>query len=470
MRPVLTAAQSAAQDAAATVPPEVLIDRAGLAVALAAVREGAGYGARVAVLVGPGNNGGDGYVAARYLRARGAAVTVHPLAEPKTDLARHTRRLAELAGVSIGEWHERQPADLVIDALFGGGFRGELPDLAPWKDFDVPVVAVDVPSGLSATTGEVHGRVLSPAVRTVTFHGPKVGHLCGEGPDLVGALDVVDIGLPGVEPAFWECEESDAPLPVRARTAHKWSSGSVLVVGGSGGLDGAATLAAQAALHAGAGAVMIASPPSVEDRVRAPEIMTRAIGAGSHFTPADVDEVLATSAKFDALIVGPGLGLETGTFVPDLLARYGGRVVLDADGLNALEGTNALTARTGPTVITPHAGEFQRLTGEAAGYSAAAELADAAGIVVLLKGAPTFVMSSTRWAVTSGGRELATIGTGDVLAGMIAALWSAGFDAETAARSAAYWHGVAGGELALRRVVTAERLVEQVGVTLAASP
>ena len=166
-------------------------------------------------------------------------------------------------------------ADLVIDALFGGGFRGDLPDLAAWRASEA-TLAVDVPSGLSATTGEAARGVL-PADATVTFSGPKVGHLIGAGPGLSGDVKAVDIGLPDVEPEFWLCEEGDAPLPHRSRDAHKWLAGSVLVVGGSGGLDGAATLTARAALRAGAGAVMIACPPSVEEKVRAPEIMTRAI-------------------------------------------------------------------------------------------------------------------------------------------------------------------------------------------------
>ena len=151
-------------------------------------------------------------------------------------------------------------------------------DLSAWSGTSA-CLAVDVPSGLDATTGEAADGVLS-ADATVTFHGYRVGHLIGSGPDVCGEVTVADIGLPDVEPEMWLCEEVDAPLPVRARTAHKWSAGSVLVVGGSDGLDGAATLTARAALRAGAGAVMIACPLTVEEKVRSPEIMTRAIGDG----------------------------------------------------------------------------------------------------------------------------------------------------------------------------------------------
>lgn len=464
MRPVLTAEQSAAQDAASTTPLEVIIDRAGLAVALAAVREGAGYGDRVAILCGPGNNGGDGYMAAVHLKRRGVSVTVHPLAEPKTDLARFTRDAAVAAGVGVRAWADRRAADLVIDAVFGGGFRGELPDLTPWTDIDAPVVAVDVPSGLSATTGRFD-EILAPAVRTVTFGGSKVGHLVGDGPDVVGLVDVADIGLPPIEPELWLAEEADAPLPTRSRTAHKWSAGGVMVIGGSGGLDGAAIMSARAALRAGAGAVLIAGLPSVERRVTAPEIMTMAIGRGPHLVAADAPAILARADRFDVLVVGPGLGPDVGPFVSHLLAHWDGPVVLDADGLNALRGSKELSKRSGHTVLTPHAAEFTRLSGEPAEYSSAARFAEASGATVLLKGAPTFVMGTQAWVVNTGGPELASIGTGDVLAGMIGAFWAGGLDAETAARSGAYWHGVAGSDLATTRVVTADALVDQVGVT-----
>lgn len=463
MRPVLTAAQSRDQDARAIDPPAVLLDRAGLAVAIHAVRRGAGYGDRVAVLAGPGNNGGDGYVAARYLRQRGVSVDLFPFGDPRTSEAIAARDAAVGAGAVVRKVDQGRSPGLVVDALFGGGFRGELPDLSRWQG--VPSLAVDVPSGLDATTG-IASEGMLVADSTITFHGPKVGHLIKDGPTVTGELTVARIGLPAVEPEFWECEDSDAPIPRRDVHAHKWSAGSVLVVGGSHGLDGAATLTARAALRAGAGAVMVACPPSVEARIRAPEIMTRAIGDGPSLAEADVAEMAELAARFDVVVVGPGMGGEVGGVVTGLLEAVGGRVLADADALNALDGPAALD-RTGSTIITPHAGEFQRLTGEPASYPAATEIS---GPTVLLKGSPTFVVSGTdRWAVTSGGPELATIGTGDVLAGTVAALWAGGLDAPTAARSGAHWHGVAGAELAARQVVTADQLIDQVGEVLARS-
>ena len=459
MRPVLTAEQSRRQDALAGVDPRTLLDRAGLAVALRAVGMGAGYGCRVAVLAGPGNNGGDGYVAARYLAGRGASVDVYALADPRTGPAGWGRRLAEGEGVTVRDWDGARSADLVIDALFGAGFRGRLPDLARWRGAPAHL-AVDVPSGLDAATGVAAPGTLT-ADATVTFHGYRVGHLIGSGPDLCGEVAVADIGLPDIDPEMYFCEQGDAPLPVRRRTAHKWSAGSVLVVGGSDGLDGAATLTARAALRAGAGAVMIACPPSVEERVRSPEIMTRAIGAGRSLSATDVVQVLELAGRFDVVVIGPGLGSAPGLgeFVAGILAGLAGPMVVDADALNALDGPQHLI-REGETTITPHAGEFSRLTGRAASYQAAARLADDAGITVLLKGAPTFVMGAERWVVASGGPELATIGTGDVLAGMIGAFRAAGLDSLVATRSAAFWHGRAAADLQHTRTVTADQLVD----------
>ena len=464
MRPVLTSEQSRRQDALADADPRTLLDRAGLAVALQAAALGAGYGSRVAVLAGPGNNGGDGYVAARYLAGRGAAVDVYPLTAPRSGPAKWAHRLAAREGVAVRRWDDPRPADLVIDALFGAGFRGTLPDLSPWRD--VPKrLAVDVPSGLDASTGEgVDGVLVADA--TVTFHGYRVGHLVGAGPDFCGEVAVADIGLPDVEPEMWLCEEADAPLPARSRTGHKWSAGSVLVIGGSDGLDGAATLTARAALRAGAGAVMIACPPTVEEKVRAPEIMTRAIAGTRSFSAADLPEVLALASRFDVVIIGPGLGSsgDLGGFVRGVLQGCDGPVVADADALNALDGPQDL-GREGETVITPHTGEFSRLAGRSASYQGAVRLAEATGATVLLKGAPTFVMGTERWVVNSGGPELSTIGTGDVLAGMIGAFRAAGLDGPAAARSGAYWHGRAAADLQRTRTVNADLLVDHLAVT-----
>lgn len=466
MQLVITPEESARLDRSSPLPVATLMERAGLAVALAAARLGAGYGTRVAVLAGPGNNGGDGYVAARYLHSRGCAVTVHALAPPKTEAAREAAAKAAASGVTS---RPLGPPDgeeaLVIDALFGVGFRGELgKDLEPWVASAAPVVAVDVPSGLDASNGEVAG-VAFRASTTVTFHALKAGHLLGEGPEHCGEVEVADIGLRGGRPELLLCDEADAPRPVRSRRAHKWSAGSVAVIGGSPGITGAPLLTATAALHMGAGSVAVICPRALQPTYASAsaEVMTRGVGGGARFEPNDVDAVVDAAARFDVAVLGPGLGEGQGELVRGILRDRSGPVLLDADGLNALDGLPALASREHPTVITPHAGEFKRLTGESADYRSAARLPDAAGTVVVLKGNPTFVLGAESWVVRSGGPELATIGTGDVLAGMIAALWARGLDPDIAARSAVYWHGRAGADLARREGVTAESLARAVG-------
>jgi len=467
MQPVITPEESARLDAESSVPVDVLMDRAGYGVARAAAEMGIGYGSRVVVLTGRGNNGGDGFVAARYLVRRGAQVEVRSLGFPRGDFspARRAATAAVRAGVAVESLGSPDRSwDLLVDAVFGTGFHGTLPEnLHPWTELALPVLAVDVPSGLDGATGRVDGPAFT-ATRTVTFHAPKTGHLLGEGPDRCGRLTVVDIGLAGERPELLQCEADDAPLPHRSRTAHKWSAGSVLVVGGAPGTTGAPVLAADAALRAGAGAVALACPEGLQPiyETMRPGLLTVAAAPGERFG-GDADAVLRRAERFDVLALGPGLGPVPETFVSSLLARWPGPVVLDADGLNALSSPEALAVRDGRLVLTPHAGEFRRLTGEEASYQAASRLAGATGTTVVLKGNPTFVLGAERWVVTTGGPELATIGTGDVLTGMIAAFAAGGLPVEVAARSAVYRHGLAGRRLAARTTVTAPELVDEVG-------
>jgi NAD(P)H-hydrate epimerase len=467
MRPVITPEESARLDAAAADRIPELMERAGLATALAAVDMGAGYGNRVVVLAGKGNNGGDGYVAAKYLRRRGAAVEVHALGYPggEHSPARQAAMAAVRAGVRVQPLATTVDADLVIDALFGVGFHGELPpEVMPWLAHPAPVLAVDVPSGLHAADGAAdqafHAEI------TVTFHALKVGHLLNRGPELCGRVLVRDIGLSGGDPAFVLVDAADAPLPRRGVHEHKWSAGSVLVVGGSPGLTGAAVLAGRSALAAGAGAVAIACPARLQPAIEAlaAGVMTAGFGESDRFDPADADDLLAYAERFDVIALGPGLGANQAKFVAELLARWPRPVVLDADGINAST-VAVLADRDGESIVTPHAGEFRRLTGSEAHYQAAAGLAAEIDGVVVLKGFPTFVASRDDflWAVDSGGPELATIGTGDVLTGMIAALRAAGLSGPVAARSGAFWHGRAGAELRLETNVTAELLAARIG-------
>lgn len=447
MLPVLTTAESSRLDAEAAGRIDELMERAGWALARGAINEGAGYGKRVSVLVGPGNNGGDGWVSARRLAQRGCRVTVHQLSEPRTPVARRARDKA-LPLVGVADIADLRDADVVVDALFGSGLRSELPDgVKRWIGLPAPLVSAHIPSGLDPDSGDTNGPVFS-ASRTVAFHALSPGHLIGFGPDLCGAVSVADIGLEGGVAEFNVMEASDAPRPRRVRTGHKWSVGSVLVVGGSDGMLGAAVMAAQSALRFGAGAVGMAVPD-------------RLVGLATQLAP----EILAypqsaLPERFDVVVVGPGMGGETGP-IAQVLHREG-PVVIDADALGA-SSPPELSSRNGPTLLTPHAGEFRRLVGMEPSYEAATHFASETGLTVLLKGNPTFVCTGdTPICVTSNGPELATIGTGDVLAGMVGALIARGLDVATAAASGAFWHGVAARDLARSGAVTAPTLMAHI--------
>lgn len=434
-------------DERAADPVKVLMERAGLAVARETAALGARYGTRVAVLCGPGNNGGDGYVAARHLRRRGAAVQVHALAEPRTAPAAAAARAARRAGVSVGPLGTPRGCDMVVDALFGGKSRPGLPpEMRPWFDVAVPVVSVDVPTGVDPDTGEVEEGSFF-ATRTVTFGALKPAHLWA--PDRCGVVRVVDIGLGEADPLLLVGEDQDALRPPRRRDAHKWSAGSVLVVGGAAGMVGAAVMAGRAALNFGAGAVGVASPQPELVANLAPELLAY-----------ELDDVDAAMDRYGVVVVGPGLG-DHAEAVATVLDQAG-RVVADADALRSIE---QLRSAPCELIVTPHRGELARLTGSSQpDPGAATDLAHRIGGVVVLKGSPTVVADGgVPWVVTTGGPELATIGTGDVLAGMIAALWARGLDPVAAARSGAHWHGVAAADLAGRTTVTADRLARHVG-------
>ena len=451
MKPVLTAEEYQRVDKAYTGDLDRAMDRAGYAVALAAVRHGAGYGKRVVVLAGPGNNGGDGYVAARYLKRRGVSVEIRSLAEPRAPEAVRAASRARDGGVAIRTLGDVSEADVVIDALFGGGVRGGLPaEVVSWMATPAPVVAVDYPTGLDPNSGKVEEQAFT-AVETVTFGTLKTGHVRGRGPDHCGVVTVADIGIEGGLPAMWLAEESDAPRPPRARNAHKWSAGAVLVVGGSTGLVGASVFAARSALHFGAGSVAVGSPRTDLVTAAAPELLALSL-----------EEAEEGLDRFDVVIVGPGLAPADRESVLAILGKAS-RVVLDAGGLESSLIDTAGEGGAG-VVITPHAREFERVAGVEGGAFAARAYAEKKGITVLLKGNPTLISDGAEPVlVTTGGPELASIGTGDVLAGMIGALWARGLDPRTAAISAAYWHGVAGADLARTTTLTADALAGHVG-------
>lgn len=450
MQPVLTADEYRRVDKAYEGDLDMAMDRAGMAVALAAVRAGAEYGKKVVVLAGTGNNGGDGYVAARYLVQRGCDVEMQALGPPKTPEASRAADSAFAAGARKSILRKPEDEDLVVDALFGGGAREGLPpQILPWMDSPAPVVAVDYPTGLDGNTGKVPERAFR-ATETVTFGTLKTGHLRGVGPDHCGRVTVADIGINGGNPSMFLAEMSDTVLPGRDRNTHKWSAGSVLVAGGSSGLVGAAILAAQGALNFGAGAVAIAS--NNQEAI---------IANSADFPTFSFAEAASRVDRFDVVLVGPGLS-ESDVAEALPIAARAQNLVVDAGGL-VPEIMDAARDGGAELVITPHAGEFQRLADVSGGAYSARAQARKLGALVLLKGNPTLVTDGgLPILVSTGGPELATIGTGDVLAGMIAALWARGSSRMEAVVTGAYFHGKAGSSLSESAIVTAAGLASEI--------
>jgi NAD(P)H-hydrate epimerase len=446
----------------------MLMDRAGYAVALAASDVGAGYGSVVDVLCGKGNNGGDGYVAARYLTRRGATVTAHQIGQPAVGTpAYRAMESAHRAGVTIVPLKTPGTPDVLIDAVVGTGFTGELsPDVAVWTEVDAAVVAVDIPSGLGGDTGVPNGAVFGADV-TVTLHSLKPGHMIGVGPDLCGEIRIVDIGLTGGDPTMSVMDRSDVVVPTRLRTAHKWSSGAVATIGGVSGLSGAALYSARAALRAGAGVSVLVATSEMAPTYEARAADLVVMDGGDMASEGDALALVERLSRFDTLIVGPGLEPAPLPFVHGLAEAFDGMLVLDAGALGAIADPQMLANRTSPTVLTPHAGEFEKLSGEKPTWESAVRLSELSGSVVLLKGNPTIVSGPEVIIVDTGGPELATIGSGDVLAGVIGAFGSTTIDTMSAVTSAAYIHGLAGQRAAESSSVTVLDVLEAVGPVVA---
>lgn len=438
MEPIVTPAEMAAIDAAAPEPVEVLVERAGWATAREALDLlGGTYGRRVVVLAGKGNNGADGRSAARHLRRRGVRVTVLDAAAMTPD-------------------DVLPPADLLVDAAYGTGFRGTW---TPPDPGSTPVLAVDVPSGVSGLTGEAFGTPWA-ADRTVTFAALKPGLLLGDGAALAGKVVIADIGLETSGAVAHRVCDEDVGVwwPVEPPDAHKWQR-AAWIVAGSPGMTGAAHLAVAGTQRAGAGYVRLSTPgldPADGSGAGA--------GAGAPIEAVRVAlpaqgwaEVVATGAeRFAALAVGPGLGTDerVAAEVREIVATTSKPLVIDGDGLRALgrraaEAIAARPAGAGPVVLTPHDGEHALLTGAAPSvdrFDAARTLARATGAIVLLKGPCTIVAdpSGAVLVADAGDRRLATAGTGDVLTGIVVALLAQGMPAHRAAAVAAHVHGRAG--------------------------
>lgn len=456
------------------VPSLELMEAAGAAIADAVA--GLNPAGPVRIVCGKGNNGGDGLVAARLLAASGHEVETLLLwpaeessADSKANLDRLDGGAAELSGDPAAAL---EGSGAVVDAIFGTGFEGapRAPAeaaIAAINGCGAPVVAADIASGLDASTGEVAGAAVRADV-TVTFHGAKLGHWISPGKDRSGELRVAPIGIPPGAPepkaAGLISDRVLALAPGREPGSTKFTSGEVLIVGGSRGLTGAVVLSASSAVRSGAGYATVAVPADLEDifEIKLTEVMSRGFGgAEGHLAAADADAIVSASERSAAVVCGPGLGGDEDAL--ELARRVAARVdaplVLDADGLNAHAGRlGDLGSRDAPTVITPHAGELGRLlersSAEIAAHrlESAREAARLSGAVVVLKGDDTIVAEGDRLAIARGGAEaLATAGTGDVLSGLIAALAARGLEPFEAACAGVHSHQRAG-RIAAQRV------------------
>lgn len=449
------------------IPALVLMDQAGEALARATadvVPEG-----RLAVLCGMGNNGGDGLVAARVLRGAGREVDVLLLGsagELSADASAQLKRLPGPPPVAFDP-DRLQAAAGAIDAMLGTGFSGSVRGamalaIEALNARAIPVVSADVPSGVDASSGQVTGVAIRAAV-TVAFHAAKLGLWIHPGKAFAGEVQVVDIGIPDDSPNHAAggliTNRVLAGLPSRTAASTKFTSGNVVVIGGSPGLTGAPTMAALAAQRAGAGYVTVAAASALE-----PAFAARLLEAmfaplpedGGHLGARAVPAALERLERAGAVVLGPGLGRAepTRAFVRELAGSIAAPLVLDADGLNALSTDYAelLGARKATTILTPHAGELGRLLGvssaevDSARLEHAREAARFACSIVVLKGDDTLVaLPDGRVAVSAGGAPgLATAGTGDVLAGVIAALLARGAEPELAACAGVHAHLRAG--------------------------
>jgi NAD(P)H-hydrate epimerase len=447
------------------IPGGVLMERAGAAMAKVILDRYPDH--RTVVVCGGGNNGGDGFVIARELHGAGAEVSVVATKEeysgdPATNLEAIRNLGVEVHGPETLDGPLRG-AGLVVDALLGTGFSGEVREreaalIRQINDAAVRTVAVDVPSGVDGSTGEVAGEA-ARADLTLCAHAAKVGCVISPGREHAGETVVVEIGIPpeaDVEPSLsWTDRNTLRGLVPRTREpAHKYSAGAVMVVAGSRAMTGAAVMSVRGAERAGCGITFLATSagaaPAVDIALTETIVYGVREGESGSMAAGAAEEILERSERATALVVGPGIGSgeEGRALVEALLGGTDAPLLLDADAVTALAGTDALARRDAPTVVTPHAGELGRLLGSGAAEVSARRLASAReaaqdnGCCVLLKGSDTLVVEGERVAVNSTGSvALATAGTGDVLSGVIGALLSRGMAPFEAARAGAWVHG-----------------------------
>ncbi len=477
------------------VPGEILMESAGRSLvgpAISLRRASGRPEATIRALCGSGNNGGDGFVLVRHLCAEGIPAEAVLIGDPNRlppDAAGNWDRLGRAGNprrvVDPGDPAFDWPAlfegtSVAVDALFGTGLKREIQGgfarlinfLASARRSGLRVLSVDIPSGIAADTGAILGTAVE-ADRTVTISLPKIGLALEPGTSHAGRVDVARVGIDDPDPErlprteLWNARGVAARFPTRGSSQHKGSFGHVLVVAGSAGKTGAASLSARAAARAGAGLVTLAHPGGLESEMGTlpAEVMSAPVAStpGGHFARAGEKAIEELVASRDVVALGPGVGLdpETIDLVRRLVVTIDRPMVIDADGLNALVGQlELLHERSTPAILTPHPGEAARLLDTTAGrlnaerVGSARELARLARSIVVLKGARTVVANPEGRAliIPTGGPVLASGGTGDVLTGVVAAMLAAGLPAFEAAGVAAWWHGATADHLPAGRV------------------
>jgi hydroxyethylthiazole kinase-like uncharacterized protein yjeF len=487
------------------IPGLLLMENAGKAVVDIIKKEFGSLGSTCVLIVcGKGNNGGDGFVVARLLLNTGARIHVIMMAEPselKGDAKKNFLTLTKLAKkspeiLSIYKYSKKVTAkipkpDIIVDAIFGTGFSGTvrrpITEMIEWMNHQQSkIFSVDIPSGVSGTTGVVENCAVQ-ANATITFGFLKSGLLCNQGREHAGSLYVADIGIPKcvkkdkrLQTSLVDRTDVQRVLPKRSVHAHKYSVGKVLVLAGSNGLTGAAAMCCNSAMRSGAGAVVLGTPESVYPILakKLTEVMVSPLPATSEGTLSlsAFDTISERIEWADVLVIGPGLSQnrETQKLIMRILVSFRKKTLIDADGLNAIaeNGVNKLRSMRAPFILTPHVGEFTRMTKlssadvERCRIDVARDLAKRINSTIVLKGVPTVTASKDGSVVlnSNGNPGMATAGAGDVLSGIIAGLWAQGMRDAEAAWAGVFLHGLSGDIVAHRigqRSLMANDLIEQ---------
>jgi len=470
------------------LPGMVLMENASRAVAESAseMLDGNVSGSRIIVFCGKGNNGGDGFAVARYLQNAGAELTLYLLGSKISlsgDAKLNCQLFQKLGGkVTEVKSMENLPlpdfdCNLIIDGLLGTGFKGKTRELyaaaiQQINQINAPVLSIDIPSGVDGNTGQTAGEAVL-ANRTVTFGLLKRGLMLSPGKELSGQAIVTDIGIPpqvvkaqNINCRLIEVDDVSRLIPLRHPSSHKRDVGIVYLLAGSPGMTGAATLAARGAIRSGAGLTAVGIPSSLNKimEVKLTETMTQGLPETEfgYLSSAALPHVTQLLEWADVLGIGPGLGrnVETGKLLEGILNYINIPIVIDADGLNLLADNPQLLELLPPNcVLTPHPGEFNRLSGvsmddiSADRLKAVAEFAVKWKVIVVLKGSPTITASpdGKLFLNPTGNAGMATGGSGDVLTGIVAGLIAQGLNPLTAAWTGVYIHGRAGDMASLNK-------------------